>query len=137
MTINFGGFKNAGATQILTKGKKITKEPLVQRIWLQLTNEGNKDLYDFKTLIKKGKKPFFQLDISAPNIPIEDSYIALKGEKILFDDISGQNISKIELIRKKLLPKIVNDKNISDKVRFVANEIITNITKKLIQTFSD
>lgn len=104
MTINFGGFKNAGVTELAGNGKEVS----IQRIWFQLTNERGKDLDEFAPLLKKypDKDGFVKIDISTPDTPIEDSFISINDKKIDFDALTEENIRYIEQIRTKILPKI-------------------------------
>jgi hypothetical protein len=104
MTINFSGFKNTGVTELAGNGKEV----FIQRIWFQLTNERDKNLDEFAPLLKKypDKDGFVKIDISAPNIPIEDSFISINDKKIDFDALTEENIGDIEQIRTKILPKI-------------------------------
>ena len=176
MAINFGGFKNAGATELAGKGKEVFE----QRIWFQLTNKHGKDLTEFTPLLKKypNKDGYVKIDISAPDIPIGDSYIRINDKKINFDDLTEENIGDIEQIRTKILPKILHpftelpvdsiylsgdkpyhnlniekpelltakDKSSygflislvhqADKVKLMSWEMMNNLQKKLVETFT-
>ena len=106
MAINFCGFKNAGATELAGEGKEVLK----QRVWFQLTNESGKDLDKFTPLLKKygSKDGFLKIDVSAPDVPIGDSFISINDTKINFDDITHDNIRDIQAIRTEILPKILH-----------------------------
>lgn len=103
MSVNFGGFKNSGNTDLLANGLQF----YAHRVWFELTDKDGEHLKQVKPLFEKygNSDSFLKVDVSPPHMPIGDSFISINGKKMRFDDLTKEDVKDVEVIRKVLLPE--------------------------------